>query len=114
MTTPKNRLLKRCLSTTLCLLISLLALAQKTIEGKVTDEKTGKPIPAASITVFGSKNAGVSSDDKGNFTIKVNSVKARIMVSVVGYKPQVVDLNGKTSLAIQLAAPSRRRTLESR
>ncbi len=85
---PKEQTAKRCLSTTLCLLISLLALAQKTIEGRITDEKTGKPIPAASITVFGSKNAGVSSDDKGNFSIKVSSEKAGLMVSVVGYKPQ--------------------------
>ena len=102
MTTPKNRLLKRCLSTTLCLFISLLALAQKTIEGKITDEKTGKPIPGVSITVFGSKNAGVSSDDKGIFSIKVNSAKAKLMASAVGYKAMVIDLNGKTSIAIQM------------
>ncbi|OQP57570.1 SusC/RagA family TonB-linked outer membrane protein [Niastella populi] len=86
-----------------CLLLSVVALAQKTIGGKITDAKSGIPLAAASVTVVGAKSGtGVSTDEKGNFSIKVNSAKAKLMISAVGYKSQIIELNGKTSLAIQL------------
>lgn len=86
-----------------CLLMCIMALAQKTVEGKITDAKSGLPVAAASVTVVGVKNnAGVSTDESGNFTIKVNSAKAKLMCSAVGYKSQLIELNGKTSIAIKL------------
>jgi TonB-linked SusC/RagA family outer membrane protein len=85
------------------LLLSVVALAQKTVEGKISDAKSGIPLAAASVTVVGAKTgSGVSTDEKGNFTIKVNSAKAKLMISAVGYKSQIIELNGKTSLAIKL------------
>jgi TonB-linked SusC/RagA family outer membrane protein len=90
-------------SLIMCLLLSVVALAQKTIEGKITDAKTGAPVVAASVTVMGAKTGtGVSTDDKGNFTIKVNSAKVKLMISAVNYKAQVIELNGKTTLDIKL------------
>ena len=90
-------------SLIVCLLLSVLALAQKTIEGNITDAKTGAPVIAASITVMGAKTGtGVSTDDKGHFTIKVNSAKAKLMISAVNYKAQVIELNGKAILDIKL------------
>ena len=90
-------------SLILCLLLSVVALAQKTIEGNITDAKTGAPVVAASITVMGAKTGtGVSSNDKGHFSIKVNSAKAKLMISAVNYKAQVIELNGKTTLDIKL------------
>jgi TonB-linked SusC/RagA family outer membrane protein len=90
-------------SLVVCLLLSVVALAQKTIEGKISDVKSGAPLAAASITVVGAKNgAGVSTDEKGNFSIKVNSARAKLMISAVGYKSQIVELNGKTSIDVKL------------
>src|SRR5688572_6855040 len=90
-------------SLIVCLLLSVIALAQKNIEGKISDAKSGLPVAAASVTVVGAKTGtGVSTDEKGNFTIKVNSAKAKLMISAVGYKAQIIELNGKTNLTIQL------------
>lgn len=90
-------------SLIVCMLLSVVALAQKTIEGKISDAKSGAPLAAASVTVVGAKTGtGVSTDEKGNFTIKVKSAKAKLMISAVGYKSQIVELNGKTGLTIQL------------
>ena len=90
-------------SLIMCLLLSVMALAQKTIEGKISDARSGAPVAAASVTVVGAKSgAGVSTDEKGHFNIKVNSAKAKLMITAVGYKSQIVELNGKTSVTVQL------------
>lgn len=89
----------------LCLLVSAAALGQ-TVEGTVVDAKTGAPVAAASVSVVGGKaGTGVTTDEQGNFSIKVSGIKtAKLMVSNVGYKTLMVDVNGEKKLTIQLAA----------
>jgi TonB-linked SusC/RagA family outer membrane protein len=65
--------------------IALCASAQtQTITGRIVD-KSGAPIPNASISIKGTRSATVADAD-GNFTIKVNP-GTTLTVSAVSYKP---------------------------
>ena len=89
----------------LCLLFSLPVAAQ-TLKGSVTDSKTGAPV-AATISVAGGKSAYAATDDNGNFRLKVPSLKtSSIMITAVGYKSQLVALDGKDSVTIKLVNSS--------
>ena len=91
----KNRLLKALLLCPLFMLFMNAAWAQnKTITGKVTDEK-GNPVQGASITVKGSKS-GTTSNASGSFTLSVQSTATTLVVSYVGYGTQEVTIgNGE-------------------
>ena len=64
----------------------------KTVTGKVTDEK-GNPIASASITVKGSKTGAISNSE-GDFTILVPAAVKSVFVSSLNFKEQVVSLTG--------------------
>lgn len=70
------------------------------LTGKVTDEK-GKPVAGATVTVRGT-NISTATDTNGTFVIKGVDAKATIMVTNVGFEPQIVSLRGKTDLSIKL------------
>ena len=72
---------------------------QKTITGKVLDEK-GQPLPGATVLVQG-KMVGVVTDMKGKFSIKVDS-KDALTFSFVGYKTQIVLVEGKEKIDVNL------------
>jgi TonB-linked SusC/RagA family outer membrane protein len=59
-------------------------LAQKTITGKVTDEK-GNPVPNASVVVRGT-SVGTTTNVDGNFTLSVPASASEIVVSSVGFE----------------------------
>lgn len=88
----------------LCLLFNLPAWAQTAIKGKVTDAKTGLPLASVTISVVGGKTgSGVTTDSAGNFTIKPNSRSSgQLMFTAVGYKNQLVSVNGQTEVTVQL------------
>ena len=75
------------------------AYAQEVITGKVTNEN-GEALYAATIAIEGT-NTGTTTDDKGNFSLKVDS-DAVLMVSYIGYVTQNIPVNGQTSLNIRL------------
>ena len=102
----KNRLLKALLLCPLFMLFMNAAWAQnKTITGKVTDEK-GNPVQGASITVKGSKS-GTTSNASGSFTLSVQSTATTLVVSYVGYGTQEVAIgNGEISVSLKPDASS--------
>lgn len=55
-----------------------------TIGGKVTDEKTGEPIPSVSITEKGTRNGTISSAD-GQYKLEVSSPNATVVFSFIGF-----------------------------
>jgi hypothetical protein len=63
---------------------------QKTIKGKVTDEK-GEAIPFATITVTYSGNTIVA-DAKGMFSFEVNNSLGNLLVTSAGYEAQKICL----------------------
>ena len=85
------------------LLISSQLLAQnRTITGKVTDDK-GNPVPNASVTVRGSKTGTVTSQD-GTFSIVVPANVKTIVVSSVGLDAKEVVVSADNSYSIALTS----------
>lgn len=89
---------------TLLLFTSGVLLAQKTISGKVTDEK-GDPIANASVVVKGS-SAGTTSNEEGSFTLTVPANAKTIVISAVGFTAKEIALNSQSSYAVSLAVSS--------
>ena len=70
------------------------------IKGVVTD-KNGEPIVGATVLEQQTKN-GVATDLDGRFSIRVSNEKAILRISYIGFKPQEVGVNGKSTLNITL------------
>ena len=68
--------------TPILFLIGVVAFAQQSVSGTVTDE-SGTPIPGATVVVSGTDNS-TTSDFDGNFTISA-SINDVLSVSYVGY-----------------------------
>src|SRR6187397_3628538 len=97
------------LSAILLLTISLTSFAQQTLNGKVTDKETNKPLAGASITFAGS--GGITTDQDGNFSIDCSKTK-KITISFVGYETYSLTIkNCDAELKISLEPAGR--TLEN-
>jgi hypothetical protein len=84
------------------LFCTMSILAQNfSVKGLVTD-KSGEPIIGATVMEAETKN-GVATDLDGAFTIKVNSDKAVLRVSYIGYKTQEVAVNGRSEMKVVLS-----------
>ncbi len=62
------------------------------LSGLVLDEKTGEPVPGATILVGDGLGGGTSSDETGNFELRLSPGSHVLEIAFVGYDPQVVDL----------------------
>lgn len=91
-----------------CLLLlpaTLSAQSRVTVKGTVTDE-TDQPVMSASVKVIGMPNKGAITDLDGHFTLTDVASDATLRISYVGYIPQEIKLNGRTSLTIKLLPDS--------
>lgn len=85
----------------LLMLVSSALLAQnRTVTGKVRDASGNMAIPGATIIVRGTKS-GTTTDNAGQFTLKVPSNATELEVSFLNYKTQVVTI-GTSPLEINL------------
>jgi len=84
------------------LAVQLAAVTVQEIKGQVKDDK-GNPLPGVSIVVKGTAT-GTNTDMDGNFTITVPEGKTVLVVSSVGFQTQEINIAGKTSLTIVMAA----------
>ncbi|NSL89314.1 SusC/RagA family TonB-linked outer membrane protein [Chitinophaga sp. Mgbs1] len=99
----KTRLLKHFLLCTFLLLLQGLAIAQnKTVTGKVTDDK-GVAIPGATVQIKGTKS-GTTADADGNFKVSVPPGATALIISFIGQVAQEVNITGKTHVEVKLAA----------
>ena len=69
------------------------------VSGRVVDEK-GNPIAGATVVIQGTTQ-GVASDADGNYVLAAKPDDV-LRVSFIGYKPEVVEIKGKTKLNIRL------------
>lgn len=69
------------------------------VRGRIVDEK-GNPVPGATVVIQGTTQ-GVASDADGNYVIAAKPDDV-LRVSFIGYKPEVVEIKGKTKLNIRL------------
>ena len=83
------------------LLFCLPAGAQQYIKGQITDADTGEPLPYAS-AVYKGHNVAVISDLEGEFSIARHHGWS-ITFSSVGYKSEVVLINGATKSPLNIA-----------
>lgn len=93
--------------TGLLLLAVLRSYGQdRTLTGRVVDQ-LGQPITGAVISVLHEKGITLSKED-GSFTITPADLAGdTLQVTNVGYTPQLIAINGRTSIQVQLAQKSK-------
>ncbi|MCU1617985.1 MAG: SusC/RagA family TonB-linked outer membrane protein [Frankiales bacterium] len=80
-------------------------IAPITIKGKVTDATTGETLIGVSVKIKGSEE-GVSTDADGNYSISAEGT-ATLVYSYLGYEPQEVAIENKTSIDVKLKAQNK-------
>ncbi|MFV0249259.1 MAG: carboxypeptidase-like regulatory domain-containing protein, partial [Tenacibaculum sp.] len=79
---------------------------QITVSGAVSD-KTGMPLPGASIVEKGTNN-GVTTNLDGKYNISVSSLKATLVFSYLGYTSKEVLVGKQNTIAVQLQPSSQK------
>src|ERR1700675_3857915 len=82
------------------ILSSSLIFAQTEITGKITDSKTGSPIPGASVKIKSSKK-GTTTNPEGVFKLPVTAGDI-LEISAIGYKSQSIKVTGSTDISVAL------------
>ena len=75
---------------------------QLTVKGRITDAATGEGLPGVSVVVKGT-TIGVNTDANGNYSISVPSANSTLEFTYVGYLPQEVLVEGRTTIDLGLA-----------
>ena len=76
-------------------------IAQDQISGRVTDAETGDPLPGATVQVQGTTE-GTVTDTDGYYKLEVSDLEATLVFSFVGYQPETVPIEGRTTINVQL------------
>ncbi len=94
--------MRRLSMLVLCTLlaISQLMAQNRTVTGKVTDEK-GAPVANASVVVKGT-STGTNTNNDGNFSISVASNAKTLVVSSLNFTQQEIDITNKTAVTASL------------
>ena len=74
---------------------------QQTLQGKTIDEKTGEIIPFCSISI-NNTFIGTSSNELGEFEIKVKSLPVTLVFTHINYEKQTIAINKNSKLDIKL------------
>ncbi len=81
-------MVKKLLIATLVAIAPLVAIAQKLITGRVTDDRSGDPLIGAIVTINSDKSQGVVTDVDGKFSIQTKTAAPVTMnIEYVGYHP---------------------------
>ena len=98
--------MKNFLLTLAALLMTVsLALAQRTVTGRILDGKTNDPLPGASVILPGT-TTGTVSDAQGQFSLSVPDNADAVNVSFIGYTTQTVPIRGLNTVTVSLAEGS--------
>lgn len=82
-------------------LYSIAYAQQYTVTGTVTSADDGSPLPGVSIAVKGT-TTGTITDVDGNYSIALQDGEATLLFAFVGMTSQEIDVNGRTSIDVQL------------
>lgn len=82
------------------LLFTVVAFAQNTVTGKVTDSKDNSPVAGITVTVKNGRGATQTTTD-GSYSINVPA-NATLVFSGVGFARQEIPVNGQTNIAVSL------------
>lgn len=75
------------------LFFSLNSMGQTTVSGRVTNADNGEPIPKVSILIKGT-NRGASTDENGNYSIRMLQGENMLVFSSVGFQPKEEQVEG--------------------
>jgi len=73
-----------------------------TVQGTVTDQETGEPLPGVNILVKGT-GIGTITDMDGLYSIQVAGDDDVLIFSFIGYKTQEIVVNGRFVINVQIA-----------
>ncbi|MDR1762955.1 MAG: SusC/RagA family TonB-linked outer membrane protein, partial [Dysgonamonadaceae bacterium] len=101
-----NNVKNRWLTSLLALLmLPVVSFAQtRAVSGVVTDDK-GETLAGVNVAVVGT-SAGTATDIDGKYTLNV-APDARLTFSYIGYVPQTIGVQGKTTINVTLAEDSK-------
>ncbi|RFS16678.1 TonB-dependent receptor [Emticicia sp. C21] len=81
-------------------MMSIVAFAQKSVSGKVSDSK-GEGVPGASVSVKGT-TTGTISDAEGNFKINAPNAGGTLVISSIGYKTVEIAIGNQSTINVTL------------
>ena len=105
----------------LYILCAALALSQQAagqsteVKGKVTDGKSGSPLPGVTVVEINQNDRqlnGTNTDEDGNYSIRVSNAANKIRFSFIGYESKTETPNGRTSINVKLMHDSSRMRME--
>jgi TonB-dependent starch-binding outer membrane protein SusC len=86
------------------LLLSVHAFAQeKTVTGKVTDQKDGSPLVGVSVTVKGA-NTGTTTGADGTYSLIVPLTARSLVFSFVNFEPQEISIGSRTTIDVKMSS----------
>lgn len=97
----KIRPYRLVLSIALMFLSAILFAQNHTVTGVVKDAESGTPIPGATVIQQGT-TIGTTTDIDGNFSLTATSPNANLEISFIGYRTQIIPINGQTSISVSL------------
>ncbi len=71
------------------------------VQGKVTDQASGQPLPGVNVIIKGS-NTGTVTDVEGAYSLNVPNENDTILFSSIGYISREIGVNGRTTLDVIL------------
>ena len=77
--------------------------AKRVITGVVVDAKDGEPLPGATVSVVGDKNALTATDIDGNFSLSIPGNKSVLLVTYVGYNEKRVPVEDLGFVKIEMS-----------
>lgn len=106
----KKNLTKTAFLFACCLLFSVSIFAQShTITGVILDKDNGKPLPGVSIRLKGTTSVGTMTNDKGEFSLKVNKEgKMVLIISSIGYASTEMPVSTNATLIVPAKVMMRR------
>ncbi len=81
--------------------ISKTSLQDSVIKGRITDERTGEPIPGVNVLIK-ETSIGTTTDIDGNYTINVPGPDAVLVYSFVGYQNKELTVAQRSIINVQL------------
>src|SRR5690554_5464061 len=72
-----------------------------TVEGTVTDQETGEPLPEVNVLVKGT-GIGTATDIEGKYALNVPEGNAVLLFSFIGYVSQEIPVNNRTIIDVGL------------
>lgn len=98
-----NLLHSKIIALLFLLLLAFSSFGQKSITGIVKDAESGEPIIGANV-MLEDKTTGTITDIDGSYTLQVPEGSNLITFSYIGYQKQVVAIDGRTEVDIQMSS----------